>query len=88
MEYYHVLAMVEVTELWQSDYNGADVVIGILTRLLGNFRDNSSPPGQNGRHFTDDISRWIFVNEKFCILVEISLKIVPYGPIENNPALV
>ena len=29
-----------------------------------------------------------FVNEKICILIEISLKFVPRGPIENNPALV
>ena len=45
-------------------------------------------PGQNGRHFADDISRCIFVNEKFCILIKISLKFVPKGPINNNPALV
>ena len=36
----------------------------------------------------DDIFRCIFVNEKFCILIEISLKFVPKGPIDNNPALV
>ena len=30
---------------------------------------NSSPPGQNGRHFTNDIFGCIFVNEKFCILI-------------------
>ena len=30
---------------------------------------NSSPPGQNGRHFADDIFRCNFVNEKFCILI-------------------
>ena len=47
---------------------------------------NSS--GQNGRHFADDIFRCIFVNEKFCILIKISLKFVPKGPICNNPALV
>ena len=40
--------------------------------------------GQNGRHFTDDILWCIFVNEKFCILIKISLK----GPIDNIPALV
>ena len=28
---------------------------------------NSSPPGQNGRHFADDIFRSIFVNEKFFV---------------------
>ena len=49
---------------------------------------NSSPPGQNSRHFTDDIFRCIFVNEKFCILIKISLKFVPKGPIDNNPSLV
>ena len=43
---------------------------------------------QNGRHFTDDIFRCIFVNEKFCILIKISLKFVPKGPTDNNPALV
>ena len=46
------------------------------------------PPGQNGRHFADDIFRSVFVNETFCILIRISLKFVPKGPIDNNPALV
>ena len=35
---------------------------------------NSSPTGQNGRHFPDDIFKCIFMNEKFCILIWISLK--------------
>ena len=48
----------------------------------------SSPTGQNGRHFADDIFRCIFVNEKFCILIKFSLKFVPNGPIDNNPVLV
>ena len=39
-------------------------------------------------HFSDDVFRCIFVNEKFCILIKISLKFVPKGPIVNNPALV
>ena len=49
---------------------------------------NSSPPGQNGRHFPDDIFICIFMNEKFCILIRISQRFVPKGPIENNPVLV
>ena len=49
---------------------------------------NSSPPEQNGHHFADDIYRCIFVNEKFCILIKISLKFVLKGPTDNNPALV
>ena len=37
------------------------------------------PPtlGQDGHHFVDDIFRCIFLNEKFCIWVGISLKFVP-----------
>ena len=42
----------------------------------------------NGHHFTDNIFRCIFMNEKFEILIKISLKFVPKGPIGNNPALV
>ena len=41
---------------------------------------NPSPPGQNGHHFAEDIFRCIFVNEKFYILIKISLKFVPKGP--------
>ena len=49
---------------------------------------NSSPPGQNNRHIEDDIFSCIFKNEKFCILIKISLKFVLKGPIDNNLALV
>ena len=49
---------------------------------------NSFSPVQNGRHFADDIFRCIFVNETFCILIKISLKFVPKGPIGNGLALV
>ena len=61
-------------------------------RSLGYFVEgtgvNSFPPAQNGRHCADDIFRCIFVNENFCILTKGSLKFVPKGPIDNNPALV
>ena len=36
----------------------------------------------------EDIWSRIFVNEKLCILIKISLKCVPKGPIDSNPALV
>ena len=49
---------------------------------------NSFPPEQNGRRFAYDIFRSIFVNEKICNLIEMSLKFVPKGSIDNNPALV
>ena len=49
---------------------------------------NSSTSVQNDRHFTDDIFKCIFLNENVRILVKISLKFVPQGPINNIPALV
>ena len=33
-------------------------------------------------------SEAFFLNEKFGILIKISLKFVPKGPIDNKPALV
>ena len=45
-------------------------------------------PRQNGRHFTDDIFKGIFLNENVWISIKISLKFVPKGPINNIPALV
>ena len=54
----------------------------------GHSAVRSSLPGQHGRHFADDIFRCIFVNEKFGILIKISLKLVPKGPTDNNLALV
>ena len=44
--------------------------------------------GQNGRLFADDIFGCIFVNEKFCISIRISLTFVRKGPISHNQALV
>ena len=38
--------------------------------------------------FADGIFKCIVVNEKFYILLKISLKFIPKGPIDNNPALV
>ena len=45
-------------------------------------------PRQNGRHFPDDSFKWIFLNENVWILLRISLKFIPKGPINKIPALV
>ena len=42
---------------------------------------------QNGRHFTDDSFKTIFLNEIVSILITISLKFIPKGPINNIPLL-
>ena len=49
---------------------------------------NSFPPGQDGRHFADNIFRCIFLNKNCVCVCRISLKFFPKGPIDNNPALV
>ena len=36
----------------------------------------------------DDIFKCIFSNENFCILINIALKFVPQGPIDDNTAYV
>ena len=45
-------------------------------------------PRQNGRRFADDTYERFFLNENARISIKISLKFVPKGPINNNPALV
>ena len=52
-----------------------------------NWWINSYLPKQNGSHFPDNIFKCIFMNENFCILIKISLKIVPKCPIDNKSAL-
>ena len=43
---------------------------------------------QDGRHFADDIFKRIFPNENVWISIDISLKFIPKGPIDNIPAMV
>ena len=49
---------------------------------------NTLRPKQNGRRFTDDVFKCIFLNENVWILIKISLKYVPLSPINNILALV
>ena len=45
-------------------------------------------PRQNGRHFPDDIFKWIFLNKNAWISINMSLEFVPRGPINNIPTFV
>ena len=49
---------------------------------------NTLRPRQNGRHFSDDIFKCIFLNQNAWISLKISLKFVPRVRINNIPALV
>ena len=46
--------------------------------------DNSFRPGQNGRHFTEGIFTCIFMNERLCTWIKISLTCVPKSVIDNK----
>ena len=43
---------------------------------------------KNGRYFSDDIFKCVFLNENIRISTKISLKFYPRNPIDNNSALV
>ena len=47
---------------------------------------NTLRPRQHGRHFPDDIFKWIFFYENVTISINTSLKLVPNDPINNIPA--
>ena len=55
---------------------------GVLSHL------NTLRPGHNGRHFSGDIFKWIFLNENVWISINISLKFVLKCPINHIPVLV
>ena len=49
---------------------------------------NTLRPRPNRCHFADNIFKCIFLNENVWISIDISLKFVPKGPIDQIPALV
>ena len=53
-----------------------------------NYPFNTLRPRQNGRHFTEDLFKYIILNENIWISIKISLKFVPKVPINNNAVLV
>ena len=61
---------------------------GIQMASLIPYAFNTLWPRQNGRHFPDDIFKWIFLNENVWISINISLNFAPRGPINNIPTLV
>ena len=73
---------------WDIAVVGTSSRVRISTCRMKEVWLNTSPPGKNGSHFTDDLFRCIFVKEKFWILIKIPLKFVPKGLLNNNPAMV
>ena len=60
---------------------------GFYTHVLYGLSVITLRPKQNGRLFTDDTFKRIFLNENIRISIKISLKFVPNGLINNIPAL-
>ena len=48
---------------------------------------NSSSSEQNGRHFADNIFKYIFMNKNLRILMQISLKFLSRVAIDNKSVL-
>ena len=56
---------------------------------ISNYRPiNTQRLRQIGRHFPDNIFKWIFFDANVWIFIKMSLKFVPQGPTNNMPALV
>ena len=72
--------------------SGSPASMGLISTILVSVQSgrmhNTLRPRQNGRHFADDVFKCIFLNKNVCILLQISLKFVPKGPINNIPSLV
>ena len=69
---------------WQGLLFSVDLLpINQLIQLVNTLR-----PRQNGRHFAEEILKFMFFNENVWIPFKISLKFLPKGPINNIPALV
>ena len=69
--------------VWGGSDDGAVAIWNVPPNHLDTFR-----PIHNDRHFPYDIFKCIFVNENVCIFINMSMKFVPKGPINNIPALV
>ena len=82
--------------IWRHDWRRRRIWEGILSQnksSLGNVQATPTPietlrPRQNGHDFAEDTFKHIFLNENVRITIQISLKFVPKGPINNVLALV
>ena len=59
----------------------------VLTQQYSEPCINTLRPRQNGRHSADDTFKHIYFNENVWIFIQIPLKFVPKGPINNISAL-
>ena len=84
--YLYVLYGIMVIEITVHSNYSANVLFSSFCHLDKYF--NTLRPRRSEHHFADDIVKRIFFNENVWISINISLKFVPEGPINNIPALV
>ena len=76
----------QLCRLWIQNWHHDSSRISVLLKSTLCF--NTLRLRQNGRYFPDDIFKCVFMDENVEISIEISLKFVPKGPINEIPALV
>ena len=89
----HVLLQLNWIQTWLNHFHSDTLHFESCQLLLSIVQKKHSvhyhiEAETNGSHFADDIFKCIFLNENVWILIKISLKFVPEGPINNIPAMV
>ena len=56
--------------------------------IIIRLRQNTPRPQQDGCQFANHILKCIFLNENVCSLIEMSLKFIPRGSVDNMSALI
>ena len=87
----NVLSVRDSVEVQRTAWSSGCLSIAIVDSMVCDYYPELASiieAETNGRHFPDDILKWIFLNDNVSISIEISLKFVPTGQINNIPALV
>ena len=82
------IILVYLTHWGLGEISNVFFIVFLNSKVLDPARFNTLRPRQNRGHFTDDIFKWIFLNENVWIPIKISLKFVPKDQINNIVALV
>ena len=73
---------------WQPFCLGLNALICLMQYYAIYHCFKTLRPRQNVHQFPDNVFKYIFFNENIYIAINISLKFVPHGPIDNSPTLV
>ena len=83
-----LLPFMIMRRVWRNFLGWSLTTAGTVEPHYNEWSLNTLRRRQDGRHFSDDILKYIFLNENIWIAINISLSFVPKGPIDNIPALV